>query len=139
MGRLLANGRVPIFAVTAKNGSEPAVEFLEALTQAERDRMVRLFEKLANLPPGRFLAKDDFRPIRGKIYEFKDHRRRMMCFSTPEGWFVTHGFDKRTNAATPEREIERAERLLQEHHIAVAVPETSTSAPNKARPQKRKR
>src|SRR3990172_2801034 len=117
MGRLLADGRVRVFAASIGSGTEPAVEFLDAMPVAERTRMVRLFEKLANLPLGRFLNREDFRQIRGKIYEFKDHRRRMMCFSSADGWGVTHGFEKKTNASTPEAEIARAERIMQEHEL----------------------
>jgi phage-related protein len=133
MGCLLADGRVPVHAATAANAAEPAVQFLDSLSAAERTRMVRLFEKIA---AGHRLSKEDFRQVRGKIYEFKDHRRRMMCFSGKGGWFVTHGFEKKTSDSTPEREIERAERIMQEH-LAVIKEQTADSK-NEQRPGKRK-
>ena len=57
------------------------------------------------------LNKEDYKKLRGKIWEFKDHRRRLLCFQTKQGIFVTHGFEKKTNNATPPKEIRRAERL----------------------------
>jgi phage-related protein len=140
MGRLLAGGRrgdrIRVFAASTEGGSEAVVEFLEELSEPERTRMVRLFEKLA---AGHRLSKEDFRQVRGKIYEFKDHRRRMMCFSTPEGWFVTHGFEKKTNDATPERQIERAERIMQEHLRAQGQKKDATGQNEQRHKKKRKR
>ena len=115
MGRLLADGPRPVFAATAPNGAEPAVEFLDSLSQGERLRLLRLFEKLA---AGNRLRREDFRQIRGKIYEFKDYQRRMLCFSNPDGWHIANGFIKRTSAMTPEREIEKAERVLRDYEAS---------------------
>ena len=112
MSRRLADGKHPVFAASDRSGREPALEFLAGLQDGERTRMVRVFEKLA---AGQRLSREDFRKIRGKIWELKDHQRRMLCFSSAEGWFVTHGFTKKTNASTSESEISRAERIMQEH------------------------
>jgi phage-related protein len=116
MGRLLADGRIRVYAAS-DNGSEPAAEFLEDLPVKDRLRLVYLFKKLASLPPGRFLNQEDFRQVRGPIYELKHYQRRMMCFHSLEGWIVTHGFTKKTDP-TPPREIDRAERIMKAHKDA---------------------
>lgn len=108
----LAEGRFPIWAAVSSGGRELGVEFLESLPEKERKRMLRVFEKLA---AGHRLSKEDFRKIRDEIWEAKDYQRRMLLFSTASGWCVTHGFFKKTSAATPEREILRAERIRTEH------------------------
>lgn len=131
MGRLLADGPRPVFAATSTSGNEPAVEFLDDLGVSDRLRMVRLFEKLA---AGDRLSKEDFRQIRGKIYEFKDYQSRMLCFSNPDGWHVANGFIKKTNRQTPEREIEKAELILASYEE-----ESRAKKPPKIRRPKRRK
>lgn len=136
MGRRLANDRLSVFAASDEGGSEPAVEFLDGLPEDQRGRMTRRFEKLA---AGLRLNKQDFRQLRGKIYEFKDYQRRMLCFKAPGGWYVTHGFIKKTSAATPNKEIERAERI-EAHHLARSrnLARTTDAKPKNRRGRKKK-
>lgn len=113
MPTIIAHGaRASVFAARASGGRELAIEFLDDLDPKLRARMVRLCEKLAE---GHRLSREDFRKLQGDIFELKDHRRRMLCFSAPDGWYLTHGFEKKTSARTPRKEIERAERVRREH------------------------
>jgi len=111
MATLIEDGPRPVFAATRSNGTEPAFEFLDSLDQGERLRMVRVIQKLAL---GHRLSREDFRKLLGEIFELKDYQTRILCFSTPSGWFLTHGFIKKASDPTPRREIERAEGIRHE-------------------------
>ena len=111
MATLLAGGRQPVHAAQKLDGTEPALGFINDLDDKDKRRVLRLFEKKA---AGHALSPEDFRKLRDGLFEFKDFQIRMPCFSTPKGWFVTHGFIKKKEGRTPESEIARADLIRSE-------------------------
>ena len=65
------------YAVCA-NGSMPAREFIEGLDESDQRKMATLFQRMAE--HGNVPNREQFKPVRGKIFEFKKHRIRVFCF-----------------------------------------------------------
>ena len=72
----------------------------------------RLFERIADT--GSIHNKEQFRQVRGSIYEFKKKTGiRIMCFIRKRTIYLLHGF-KKERQKTPKKEIEKAEQLIKQ-------------------------
>ncbi len=94
------------------NGSMPAKEFVESLSQGEQTKLAVLFKRMADT--GEIRNKEQYKKVEGDIWEFKRHQVRVMCFQVRKRVILTHGFRKKANR-TPRSEIERAKRIRAEH------------------------
>lgn len=93
------------------SGSYPARAYLDGLEVARRRKLYVLFTLLANV--GRSTNPEQFKKLKGKLFEFKRYQDRMPCFQEGKTWVITHGFQKKRDKARPS-EIERAERIMAE-------------------------
>ena len=93
------------------NGAMLAESFVETLDEKDQRRLGVLFRRMADT--GKIHNKEQFKKVRGKIYEFKRHQVRVGCFQAGAAWRLTHGFIKKTEK-WPEREIERAQDIMKE-------------------------
>jgi len=94
------------------NGSMPAKEFVESLSQGEQTKLAVLFKRMADT--GEIRNREQYKKVEGDIWEFKRHQVRVMCFQVRKRVILTHGFRKKANR-TPRSEIERAKRIRAEH------------------------
>lgn len=94
------------------NGSMPAKEFIEGLPVSDQMKIVVLFRRMA--AHGNVPNKKQFKPVKGKIFEFKKHRIRVFCFRKENRWLLTNGYKKKKDRLD-QNEIDRAERVMQEH------------------------
>jgi hypothetical protein len=111
-----------VYAVCA-NGTLPAREFYESLSDADQSKFDALFLRMAEY--GEIHTKEKFRPrvgeavctVRGKtvryaVAEFKIHSgggQRIMACLDGRQWVLTHGFQKGSKLKT---EVNRAQRIL---------------------------
>lgn len=98
-----------------RQGNCPVDEFLDSLQPKVRGKAEKWMEKLEehgpNLPrPYADIVKGKIRELR---VEFGSNRCRFLYFFFGKKIVITHGFGKKT-AQVPVREIERAERLMQD-------------------------
>jgi len=98
------------YAVCA-NGSSPARGFIESLDERDQRRLDVLFRRMADT--GKIFNREQFKQVKGKIYEFKRYQVRVGCFQVQSSWILTHGFVKKS-PRWPKSEIERAERIMSE-------------------------
>lgn len=99
------------YAVCA-NGSMPARKFIEGMDESDQRKMAALFERMARC--GDVPNREQFKSVRGKIFEFKKHQIRVFCFRKDDRWLLTNGYKKKRDKLD-QREIERAERIMGEH------------------------
>ena len=99
------------YAVCA-NGSMPAKDFIESLDESGQRKMATLFDRMAK--HGNAPNPKQFKPVRGKIFEFKKHQIRVFCFRKGDRWLLTNGYKKKTDKLD-QGEIDRAERIMREH------------------------
>lgn len=99
------------YAVRA-DGSMPAKEFVEGLDVADQMKLIALFCRMAR--KGSISNQLQFKKIRGPIFEFKKQQMRVFCFREGNRWLLTNGYKKKTQKLRPS-EIDRAERVMQEH------------------------
>lgn len=94
-------------------GDCPADEFLTSLQPKIRGKIERWIEKLEELGPE--LPRPYADIVRGKIRELRIRfgvvRYRFLYFFEGHNVIITHGFMKKSSQI-PEKEIERAERLM---------------------------
>ena len=57
---------------------------------------------------------EQFKPVQGKIFEFKKHQIRVFCFREGDRWLLTNGYKKK-KTKLDQGEIDRAERIMGEH------------------------
>jgi len=115
MDRLIAYAgaqRRVVFAVCA-DGSSPAAQFFDRLGSADKAKMLKLYQYLAD--HGWITNPEKFKKIAGTdFFEFKSFQVRMPCFFAPGRLvIVTHGFLKKGDRIPPQ-ELERARRIRQE-------------------------
>ena len=94
------------------NGSMPAKEFIESLDESDQRKMAALFDRMAQ--HGNAPNPTQFKPVRGKIFEFKKHQIRVFCFRKDDRWILTNGYKKKRNKLD-RAEVDRAERIMREH------------------------
>jgi len=94
-------------------GRLPAREFLENET-SEKDQaaLYRVIERLAE--SGKVSNREKFKKLDGEIWEIKSFQLRIGAFRLRSVWYLTHGFQKKRDK-WPKAQIERAERIRQEH------------------------
>ena len=109
----------PCFTVEAAmlaNGESPARDFVEALSDGERAKVLALFRLLGDT--GRIKNVQKFKKIEGSsppLWEFKSFQVRMPCFFMPgQRVVVTHGFKKKKDKI-PASEVAKAQRIRDEH------------------------
>ena len=86
-----------------------ALEYINALQPSDQDRIESLLERTVDhgLPHN----EEKFKKLEGKLFEFKSHQDRLLCFFHGPGvLIVTHGYRKKSNKA-PKSEIRRAAAL----------------------------
>lgn len=100
-------------AVTA-NDRCPAKKFLNGLSKADRDKILRVIRRLAD--EGKVTNPEQFKKIEGEdFFEFKNFQIRMPCYFHAAGrLIITHGFMKKEAWIRPE-EIERMKRIRHEY------------------------
>ena len=115
--RIVASGaaRTIECAVTAR-GEMPALEFLEGLEPRCQQKMLTLFQRMADR--GQIHDNRKFSHEAGSIYAFKARISkswlRFPCFCIGRRWLLTHGFWK-SSKKWPRAEMTRAERIMGEH------------------------
>ncbi len=103
--------RTIAFAVRA-NGSMPAKEFYESLDESQKRQVAVLFERMAN--EGVIRNREQFKKVRGEIFEFKRFQIRIGCFPVGRTWVLTHGFIKKSDD-WKQAELDRANSIRCEH------------------------
>jgi phage-related protein len=109
---LLYRGRkFSIYAIT--RGRKCLVkEFKDELSESDSKKVVALLKRAAEHGPP--VNEEKFKLLRDRIFEFKSHQVRILCaFDKGQIIILTHGFIKQ-KGNTPETEIERARRLLEQ-------------------------
>lgn len=99
------------------HGNEPVMDFLNLLSLSAKAKVIRLIETLTER--GVLLKEPFTRQIRGKIRELRikdvQGNVRILYFThTGKRFILLHGFIKKTDK-TPEREIETAEKRMNDH------------------------
>lgn len=91
----------------------PAREFVEEQLDDRNQRKVAvLFQKMAD--SGQIRNTEQFKHVKGRIYEFKRGQVRIGCFQGGRKWFLTHGFFKQASRWPPP-ELQRADNIRAEH------------------------
>ena len=93
----------------AANGTAPAEEWLDSLTEKQQQKFAALFVRLGD--HGKIWNEQKFKHLTGsdQVFEFKvDDGRILSFFFFGRRLILTHGFSKKS-AKIPKGEIERAE------------------------------
>ncbi len=93
------------------NRSTPARDFIEGLDESDQRKITVLFRRMAD--KGNVPNREQFKCVRGRIFEFKKHQIRVFCFCERDRWLLTNGYKKKKDKLD-RSEIDRAERVLQE-------------------------
>jgi hypothetical protein len=94
------------------DGTSPGEAFYDALGDADKAKLNKLFEYLGD--HGAIRNEEKFKKVSGAFFEFKSHQIRMPCYFRPDGLVViTHGFIKKKDKMPP-AELRRAERIRDE-------------------------
>jgi hypothetical protein len=96
----------------ASNGSTPAKDFVESLNDADKAKLLALFERMART--GSVPNREQFKQVEGEIFEFKKHQMRVFCFRDRNTWFLTNGYKKKRDRLDPS-EVRKAQRMMAEH------------------------
>lgn len=97
-----------------ENGKKEAEKYIDSIGKRLKTKFAVPFRRKVN---GEILNRDRFSKLPGSddIFEFKCFGKpRILCFKFEGGWWLTHGFNKKSNR-TPKREIQRAEQIKKEH------------------------
>ena len=94
------------------NRSTPARDFIEGLDESDQRKIAVLFRRMAD--KGNVPNREQFKCVRGRIFEFKKHQIRVFCFREGDCWLLTNGYKKKKDKLD-RSEIDRAERVMQEH------------------------
>ena len=105
------NLRTIEYAIRA-NGSMPAKEFIEGLSEPDQAKILVLFRRMAE--KGNVPNREQFKLVEGKIFEFKKQQIRVFCFRKGDRWLLTNGYKKKRDKLD-RSEIDRAQRIMQEH------------------------
>lgn len=113
--RIARKGKVFTIAYARdREGSYPGEQFFNALSLADKAKLMKLFEILGD--HGKHSNEQKFGDLGDGLYEFKSFQIRMpFAYSSHEKGVVliTHGFIKKRDKAPP-AEIERARRIFDE-------------------------
>jgi len=97
-------------AVDAR-GRSPAREFLDELESQQARGTAALFQRMCD--HGAIHNREQFKKVEGRIWEFKKHQIRILCYQSGRDWVLTHGLRKKKDKLPP-KEIERANRIMEE-------------------------
>ncbi len=86
------NQRTIEYAICA-NGSMPAKEFVEGLSEPDQTKLLVLFRRMAE--KGNVPNRQQFKPVEDKIFEFKKQQMRVFCFRKDDRWLLTNGYKKK--------------------------------------------
>ena len=81
-------------------------------SDSDQTKMAVLFDRMAQ--HGDAPNPKQFKPVRGKIFEFKKHQIRVFCFRKGDRWLLTNGYKKKKDKLD-QSEVARAERIMGEH------------------------
>jgi hypothetical protein len=103
-----------IEAAVLLDGSMPAKDFIDSLSDGDQAKLYALFRLLGDT--GWIRNQEKFKKVEGtEFFEFKSFQVRMPCFFMGDRRVVvTHGFRKKKEKI-PRGEIERAKRIREEH------------------------
>lgn len=108
--RIEFRGRVvTIASIVLADGSNPAHEFLESLSEADRRKIDTLFERMGDT--GRIDNREKFKKVEGSdgIFEFKSFQIRIpCCFGRGHNLYLLYGLIKKTDGLK-DSEVRRAE------------------------------
>lgn len=98
-----------VFAV-APDGSCPAKEFWDALLQSAQTKFMALFMKITQDPNLHLRNREQFKQVKGDLWEFKCNsiQMRMFTFRHENRWYLVHGFKGKKENKLPPREVKRA-------------------------------
>lgn len=103
------------------NEAMPARDFIEGqLNEREQRQLMALFTRLGDI--GEIRNPQQFKKLEGKLWEFKRHQIRVACFQQGHRWILASAFRKKRDN-WPRQEIERAQRIMQEHLARGAAPQ----------------
>ena len=97
---------------TCANGSMPAKEFIEGLSERDQRKILALFRRMAD--KGNVPNTEQFKLVEGKIFEFKKQQIRVFCFRKDDRWLLTNGYKKKRDKLD-RSEIDRTQRVMREH------------------------
>jgi phage-related protein len=101
------------YAVDA-NGKSPARDFLEGLSLKDRPKVWSLLKRLGD--EGKVANREKCKKLKENLFELKSHQIRILFHyskRTKRLVVLSHGLIKKKDDL-PQREIERAERILAE-------------------------
>ncbi len=117
--QVVMQGPASVIAYAVDSGGRmPAKEFLEstrgkdAPSQQELAGLRQAFKVMTQ--QGRITNEEQFKKERGEIFGFKKYQARIAAFRVGNVWYLTHGFKKKKDK-WPESEIDRANRIREEH------------------------
>jgi phage-related protein len=94
-------------------GKVIGTEFLKALPVGEKAKLAAVFAVMGDR--GAIRNEEKFKHLKDKIYEFKAHPNRVLCFFVKGDLIVlTHGFVKKERK-TPGKEIEKAFSIREDY------------------------
>ena len=106
-----------VWAVDA-SGNAPALEFFSSLSDGDAAKMETLFNRFANT--GKIHNQQQFKKlddVRGQaLFEFKRFQLRFLGGFAPGGQFVVALGLRKKKDAHSRQHLERAARILNEHH-----------------------
>jgi phage-related protein len=109
-GGEMARGKRTVVWALASDGDCPAKDFYDSLEERDQAKVRNLFDMMAE--QGFIKNREKFKPIEGKLYEFKAFQIRLPCFfDRTNRVVVTHGFRKKKDDI-PKSEIKRAQEIL---------------------------
>jgi hypothetical protein len=96
-----------------RDGSSLAHGFIDGLPAPDRNKLLALLKRAADMGPMNINDGEKFKKLEGLLFEFKVFQIRMPCFYKGRSLVLTHGFKKKKDH-TPPSEIERALRIMKE-------------------------
>jgi hypothetical protein len=105
---------------TQSDGSSLAGKFIEELSTLDRNKLLALLKRAADMGPMNINDGEKFKKLEGTLFEFKVFQTRMPCFYQGRSVVLTHGYMKKKDK-TPPTEIARAVRIQKECSLPVTA------------------
>src|SRR5262245_32606487 len=95
--------------MTLPDGSSPAGDFVDTLSEADRRKIDVLFARMAD--HGQIRNREKFKKVENsdQVFEFKSHQIRILCFFVPRGRLVLALGLRKKSDKLPPAEVRRAE------------------------------
>src|SRR3990172_6625006 len=81
---LVAGAARTIEYAVAANGAKPARDFIEGLDLKDQAKLLALLSRMAD--HGSVPNREQFKKVRGKVFEFKKHQIRLFFFQDGNRW-----------------------------------------------------